>query len=179
MFILLSSRRESYSYSTQVSGTKAAEFDPEAQALLVIQPFMPGMFSHGNLGAWPPGGSSNPTLCPMFLQCSWFDPRADVQMHELQTDINADLVSSFANYSHDVGSLPLYPNYARFDTPIEAIYGSNLPRLQELKAIYDPEDVMGLAGGFKIPLPAGRVKFSGNEWVQKAFSAFEPLYYWK
>jgi FAD/FMN-containing dehydrogenase len=42
-----------------------------------------------------------------------------------------------------------YPNYAIYDTPLESIYGDNLPRLRSLKAQVDPNNVMGLAGGFK------------------------------
>ncbi|KAF5368007.1 hypothetical protein D9758_004403 [Tetrapyrgos nigripes] len=43
-----------------------------------------------------------------------------------------------------------YPNYALGDTPVELIYGENLPRLREIKGRVDPEDVMGLSGGFKV-----------------------------
>lgn len=44
----------------------------------------------------------------------------------------------------------LYPNYAIFDTPVESIYGSNLDRMRKVKAAVDPDNVMGLAGGFKV-----------------------------
>ena len=43
----------------------------------------------------------------------------------------------------------LYGNYVNARTPLVDIYGENLPRLQALKAQIDPENVMGLAGGFK------------------------------
>lgn len=43
----------------------------------------------------------------------------------------------------------LYPNYAARGTPLEAMYGSNVPRLRQLKKQYDPRNIMGLAGGFK------------------------------
>jgi hypothetical protein len=48
-----------------------------------------------------------------------------------------------------VGSAPLYTNYALYDTPLNRIYGANLPRLKAIKAAVDPGNVMGLAGGFK------------------------------
>ena len=43
----------------------------------------------------------------------------------------------------------LYGNYANSETPLAYIYGENLPRLRALKAKIDPDDVMGLTGGFK------------------------------
>jgi hypothetical protein len=42
-----------------------------------------------------------------------------------------------------------YPNYSIFDTPLEDIYGGNVERLRKIRKAVDPEDVMGLAGGWK------------------------------
>ena len=71
--------------------------------------------------------------------------------------INA-LESSIANLVRVAGAeglnntLPRYINYSITDTPVTDIWGKdNIVRLQKIKAVYDPEDVMGLAGGFKIP----------------------------
>ena len=49
----------------------------------------------------------------------------------------------------DVKEAALYPNYALFDTPLEDMYGTNVQRLRAVRRAIDPEDVMGLAGGFK------------------------------
>jgi hypothetical protein len=49
----------------------------------------------------------------------------------------------------DVEHAVVYPNYALFDTPLQDMYGQNVPTLQALRQAIDPEDVMGLAGGFK------------------------------
>jgi len=43
----------------------------------------------------------------------------------------------------------LYGNYVNAETPLVDIYGENLPRLRVLKAKIDPNNVMGLSGGFK------------------------------
>ena len=43
----------------------------------------------------------------------------------------------------------LYGNYADTETPLVDIYGENLPILQALQAKIDPDNIMGLAGGFK------------------------------
>lgn len=45
----------------------------------------------------------------------------------------------------------MYPNYALFDTSAEDLYGQrNAARLRQIRERVDPEDVMGLAGGFMI-----------------------------
>jgi hypothetical protein len=43
----------------------------------------------------------------------------------------------------------LYGNDADAATPLVDIYGDNLPILQALRAKIDPDNVMGLTGGFK------------------------------
>jgi hypothetical protein len=42
-----------------------------------------------------------------------------------------------------------YPNYALFGTSLENMYGGNLERLCKIRAAIDPEDVMGLTGGWR------------------------------
>jgi hypothetical protein len=49
----------------------------------------------------------------------------------------------------DVEHAAVYPNYAMFDALLEDMYGQNVPRLEALRLAIDPEEVMGLAGGFK------------------------------
>ena len=44
----------------------------------------------------------------------------------------------------------LYSNYALQETPLELLYGENVPRLRRIAAEYDPEKVMTLTGGFRL-----------------------------
>ena len=44
----------------------------------------------------------------------------------------------------------LYPNYALSGTPLELLYGENLPRLKQLSRKFDPQGLMTLTGGFKL-----------------------------
>lgn len=46
--------------------------------------------------------------------------------------------------------VPKYPNYSLYQTTNEQLYGSVLPKLQELKKKYDPTNVFELTGGFKL-----------------------------
>jgi len=49
----------------------------------------------------------------------------------------------------DVAHAAIYPNGALFGTPLEDIYGGNVPRLKQIRKKVDPKDVMGLAVEFK------------------------------
>jgi Berberine and berberine like len=49
----------------------------------------------------------------------------------------------------DVSHAAAYPNYALFSTPLEDLYGANIARLRAINSAVDPENVMGLTGGFK------------------------------
>ncbi|KAH7886264.1 hypothetical protein F5I97DRAFT_1239226 [Phlebopus sp. FC_14] len=51
----------------------------------------------------------------------------------------------FANASDSTTALPLYGNYALAGTPLEDIYGDNLPRLKNKR-----DDVTGLTGVWKL-----------------------------
>lgn len=71
------------------------------------------------------------------------------------------LATEIKNYSRTIQSKavelgvslwddPLYPNYSLGDTPLELLYGDNVPRLKEIAAKYDPEKVMTLTNGFHV-----------------------------
>ena len=59
------------------------------------------------------------------------------------------LLAAAVKDGQDVKHAAVYPNYALFDTPLEDMYGTNVARLRAVRLAIDPEDVMGLAGGFK------------------------------
>jgi len=50
----------------------------------------------------------------------------------------------------DVAHAATSPDSTLFDTPVEDIYGANLPKLLRIEAKINPRNVMGLARGFKI-----------------------------
>ncbi|KAG6827865.1 hypothetical protein H0H92_010163 [Tricholoma furcatifolium] len=115
-----------------------------------VQPFLPTAFDRGVHGssAYPPSQNS---VCPFHLYFAWSDVRFDEIFHEAARQSAAHLAGVAAAEGQDVATstAAIYPNYAMFDTPLEAMYGGNLHALRTLQKFVDPEDVMGLAGGFK------------------------------
>jgi hypothetical protein len=66
-------------------------------------------------------------------------------LRNISGTIRAAALADGQNVSHAAR----YVNYALFGTPLEDIYGGNVERLRKIRAAIDPEDVMGLAGGWK------------------------------
>ena len=92
-----------------------------------------------------PAGSTalNPALRdPAFAQAiiiPWYTDAAldgeGIEFGKKVRDIFSDNADATAN--------PTYANFAHGDEKLEAIYGSNLPRLRELKKKWDPKGVFG------------------------------------
>jgi hypothetical protein len=76
----------------------------------------------------------NPSLAVVAAARSWLD--------NTQGTFAPYAEGSYQNYID-----PTLPNWA------EAYYGTNLPRLSQVKGVYDPDDVFHFAQS--IPLPAG------------------------
>lgn len=113
-----------------------------------VEPFLPTLFSHNTSdSAYPPSRSQG--LLPLNLYYAWSNPLEDAAIQQAVRDSAALLKSQAVAAGQDVANAAMYGNYAIFDTPLELIYGDNLPRLQSIKATYDPTNVMGLAGGYK------------------------------
>lgn len=137
----------------QFWGERALQVDPSAQILYPLEIFLPSMFQHGSTGAWPPNGTASSRLQPQAMQWSWnSSPSTDSWFTNAQKASSANLLNVLASQGQST-DLPLYPNYAISNTPVINLYGQqNLLLLEEIKAEYDPENVMGLAGGWKIPV---------------------------
>jgi len=113
-----------------------------------VEPFLPTLFSHNTSdSAYPPSRAQG--LLPLNLYYAWSDPLSDATMQQAIRNSAALLKSQAIADGQDVANAAMYGNYAIFDTPLEDIYGDNLPRLRSIKAEYDPTNVMGLAGGYK------------------------------
>ena len=113
----------------------------------IIEPFDKGLFSYGSDSAYPPDRSQ--AIFPSTLFVEWSNSPLDDTMafalREISDAIRDVAVADGQNVSHAAK----YPNYALFGTPLEDMYGGNVERLRKIKVAIDPEDVMGLTGGWK------------------------------
>jgi FAD/FMN-containing dehydrogenase len=59
------------------------------------------------------------------------------------------MIQTLTNFGQDIANVAMYPNHAPPGTSLESMYGDNVPRLQAIKNTVDPDNVMGLTGGWK------------------------------
>ncbi|KAI0058382.1 FAD dependent oxidoreductase, partial [Artomyces pyxidatus] len=128
-------------------GKYLGTLDPDVSISNSMEPFDSGIFSHGSASAYPPDRSR--ALLPTNFAGSWSIPALEETFHNVikQASQNAHLAAIAEG--QNIQNAAQYPNYALYDTPLEGLYGANVPHLHSIKSFYDPENVMGLAGGFK------------------------------
>ncbi|THH19350.1 hypothetical protein EW146_g1809 [Bondarzewia mesenterica] len=112
-----------------------------------VEPFAPSLFTHGSASAYPPDRSRG--LLPLNIYFAWGASLADSAMYDAITQSSQTITAAAISDGQDIADAAIYGNYALFDTPLENIYGSNVDRLKSIKQVYDPDNVMGLTGGFK------------------------------
>jgi hypothetical protein len=135
------------SHFSQFWGSKLFPLDPTFQVAAFEEPFDQGLFTHGGPSAYPPDRSR--LYFPSILTFSWSNSSLDETMTRGIREGGDNLRTAAIKDGQDIKHAAVYPNYALFDTPLEDMYGENVPRLRALRRTIDPEDVMGLAGGFK------------------------------
>ena len=112
-----------------------------------LEPFAGTLFSHGTHSAYPPDRSH--VFFPSVITYVWSNASLDATMaRKLRQNTEQARAAVLAD-GQELSHAAVYVNYTLFDTPLKEMYGANVPRLREIRAEIDPEDVMGLAGGFK------------------------------
>ncbi|KAI0268935.1 hypothetical protein BGY98DRAFT_1091459 [Russula aff. rugulosa BPL654] len=113
-----------------------------------VEPFDSGLFSHSNMpSAYPPDRSR--VLFPANICFTWTSSSKDTEVAAAILQ-STNTIRSAANVEgQNITDVALYGNYALLGTPVEALYGANLPRLKSIRSQVDPNNVMALAGGFK------------------------------
>lgn len=132
----------------QFWGDKLAKLDEGGAVSYDMEPFDPDLFSHSKIpSAYPPDRSR--ALFPTNVYFAWTSPSKDAEVAaailQSTNTIRAEAIAEGQN----ITGVSQYGNYAIFGTPVEALYGANLPRLRSIRKKVDPNNVMALAGGFK------------------------------
>ncbi|KAF6762009.1 FAD-binding domain-containing protein [Ephemerocybe angulata] len=115
------------------------------------EPFQQDIYTHSlpNTRAYPPTGAQ--FFSPFNIFFGWTDPfKDDLFTGAVVQSANALVAAATAQGQSNLAGVPLYPNYASKSVSVEQVWGANLPRLKALKRRVDPNNVMGLAGGFKV-----------------------------
>jgi hypothetical protein len=132
---------------SQFWGAFLSALDRNVTLASSFEPFDKGVFSHGSASAYPPDRSH--AIFPTSLSLAWSNASLDDTMAFALRNISDTIHAAALADGQDVSHAAKYPNYALFGTPLEDMYGGNVERLRKIRAAIDPEDVMGLTGGWK------------------------------
>ena len=133
---------------TKFWGSNAASFFNGLFTSYDVESFLPSIFAHGADSAYPPDRSRG--LLPLNIYYAWTPSNKDSYYRNAMVQSANTIAAAADAEGQDIGSAALYGNYAISSTPVSKIFGANLARLQSIKAQYDPRNVMGLAGGWKV-----------------------------
>jgi hypothetical protein len=112
-----------------------------------VQPFDVTLYTHGLNSAFPP--IRDPPFFPIGIYFSW-DNEADDQFAWDTIKAVADRLRKVALAGgQDLEHAFIYPNYALVDTPLEKMYGANVPHLHTIRVGVDGNNLMSLTGGFR------------------------------
>ncbi|KAF8486358.1 FAD-binding domain-containing protein [Russula ochroleuca] len=132
---------------TKLWGARLSPLDKNMTLSSALEPFDKGLFSHGSGSAYLPDRSH--AVFPSVVTAQWSNASLDetmaIALRNMSKTINAAALADGQNVSHAAA----YGNYALFGRPLEDLYGGNVERLRKIRAAIGPEDVMGLAGGWK------------------------------
>lgn len=115
-----------------------------------IEPFGPQAYGFNRGSAWPHDPSSPyNTFNGLFM---WSDPADDEIAFKLTEEYHNKIWQKavLLGISKPQGEVFFPPNYSLGITHPRMIYGPNMQWLQELKTRIDPDNIIGLTGGFKI-----------------------------
>ncbi|KZT71939.1 FAD-binding domain-containing protein [Daedalea quercina L-15889] len=114
-----------------------------------VEPFLPSILTHGGPSAYP--WTRDQRFLPFNMGFFWTDAQYDGDFYEAIVESSRNLTDTAVQEGQtQVPSAPLYPNYALFGTPVGSMYGESLAEMTMLKQTYDPQNVMGLTGGWKV-----------------------------
>jgi hypothetical protein len=114
-----------------------------------VEPFDPSLFDHSSIpSAYPPDRSR--ALFPTNIYFAWSSASNDADVAAALWQSTNTIRAAAVADGQNITNVAVYGNYALIGTPVESLYGANLPRLSSIGNNVDPNNVMALAGGFKI-----------------------------
>ena len=128
-----------------------------------IDVFLPNIFSHAANGSssYPPTRAV--TCTPLSITYYYTDAAEDDFFNDILTQSTWQITQASAEQGEDVDQIPIYGNYASDHTwASQRIFGEAYTKLQIIKKKYDPNDVMGLTGGWKVKI--GRASCRERVW---------------
>ncbi|KAG2053674.1 FAD-binding domain-containing protein [Suillus hirtellus] len=134
---------------SKLAASKLKEYEGKT-AVIDIWPFLPSMFDTSTSAAWPheKGRPNGPLLACFQWEGESNDSFWIGMMKQILQSIQK--VAEAEGCTND--KLPKYCNTSLADTPVQDIYKEHLPKLIAIRAKYDPNNMMGRTGGFRIPL---------------------------
>ncbi|KAG1717771.1 FAD dependent oxidoreductase [Suillus paluster] len=129
-------------------GSKLTNTSSLAQVTYNVRPYLESIFSHSDIpSAYPVSRKRGYSYLEFFY--AWVDPNDDDLFYGIVTTSSNYMTSLAVAAGQNIENVVSYPNNADPSTSLEKMYGSNLPRLRRIKKAVDPENVMGLCGGWK------------------------------
>ena len=114
-----------------------------------VEPFLPDLFNHSSISsAYPPDRSR--ALFPTNIYFAWSSSSNDSEIAAALWQSTNTIQAAAIDEGQNITDAPVYGNYALIGTPIKSLYGENLQRLRSIRNEVDPNNVMALAGGFKL-----------------------------
>ncbi|KAG8737199.1 hypothetical protein FRC10_008464 [Ceratobasidium sp. 414] len=113
-----------------------------------VEPFLPTMTTRSKGGAYP----HDNYLVPLNLYFAWTLPGKDEFFVDALKESTQVIFNQAVAEDQDIAGQKQikYSNYAAAAEDPQSIYGPiNLPRLRRIKAQYDPDNIMKLAGGVR------------------------------
>ncbi|KAF8486355.1 FAD dependent oxidoreductase [Russula ochroleuca] len=138
---------DAFANQTKLWGARLSALDKNATVSSTLEPFDNGFFSFGSGSAFPPDRSQ--AVFPSVVTVKWSNASLEEVMAFALRNISDTIRAAALADGQNVAHAAVYPNNALFGTPLEDMYGGNVERLRQIRAAIDPEDVMGLTGGWR------------------------------
>ncbi|KAH9972620.1 FAD-binding domain-containing protein [Lactifluus volemus] len=139
---------EAHANESKFWGEALSKYDENVVVVYTFDQYEPGFLTHGGPSAYPPDRSRAFLTSNIFV--GWSKESVDKLVEDAVRSSRATLIAAGINDGQDLKNAVRYPNYALFGTAVEEMYGEHVGRLREIRKKYDPFDIMGLAGGWKI-----------------------------